>query len=316
MTNARTQIIYRLDGINAEDGVDVFEIAPVLMHFGELIRSANAVVGFDSKLDIKVKPFREGSWITDFIIQESQVGRLLDFLNSKKGRDLMLLMAFLGFSVKDGVVGLANIIRFTHGHVANFVRTADKETITYMSPSGEKLEVTLPEHRLVQSPLIQNNYYNCTVVPFDKFPSTTAVSFKMNDVTGNEQTISRDDKKFIERYAKTELLEDAEDNVSMLNGIYLKPKRGSYSGEEKAYSFVMGENNTLYPVTIDDEQFLQKLRSGELRLYSEDVLRVNLKISQRKDATNKVLATYSVVKVEEYIKFEKPQQLGLDGLSK
>ena len=76
----------------------------------------------------------------------------------------------------------------------------------------------------------------------------------------------------------------------------------------------MGENNVLWPVMIDDEVFLQRLRSGELRLYSEDVLRVDLELRQKKDPTNKILTSYAIKQVTEYIKYEKPKQLGMDDI--
>ncbi len=309
MSTSKAQVIYKLNGINADDGVDVFEIAPVLMHFGELIRSANKILGYEQKIDIKVKPFREGSWITDFVIQQTQNTHLLNYLKGCDGQDLLLLMSFLGLNVKEGVSGLIKIIRFTKGIVSNFRKNEDSEKITYISPTGEKLEVSVAEHKLVQSPIIQNNYYNCTVTPFNKFPSTTEVSFKTADNDNFEQVITKEDIADIETYAREELLSEIDDNITVLNGVYLKPKRGSYSGEEKAYSFVMGDANVLWPVTIDDETFLQKLHSGEIRLYSEDVLKVNLEIRQKKDQDNKIAASYSIKSVIEYIEFDKPKQM-------
>ena len=281
------------------------------MHFGELIRSANAILGYDQKIDIKIKPFRDGSWITDFIIQHSS--QILDFFNSADGRNLMNLLAFLGLNVKEGVVGLIKIIRFTKGNVSNFRRIKEGNSVTYISPSGEELEVSLAEHKLTQSPLIQNNYYNCTIAPFEKFPSTTGVSFKVAADGSEEQKITREDRDFFEQYASIELLEDVVDNITMLSGVFLKPKRGSYSGEEKAYSFIMGDS-VLWPVTIDDQAFLQRLISGEIGLYSEDVLKANLEIRQKKDLANKILASYSIMKVTEYIQYEKPKQLGLEDI--
>lgn len=221
-------------------------------------------------------------------------------------------MAFLGLSPKDGIAGVADIIRFTKGLVNNFHKNKEKETVTYESPSGEKMEISMAEHRLIQSPVIQNNYYNCVIAPFDKFPATTAVSIESTDPVAQTQKFTKEDKAAFEQYAKTELLEDVEESTSTLTGVYLKPKRGSYSGEEKQYSFIMGENNVLWPVTIDDEGFLQKLRSGELRLYSEDVLKVDLEFRQKKDPTNKIMTAYAIKKVSEYIKYEKPKQLGID----
>ena len=306
-------LIYQLDNINAEEGVDVFEIAPILMHFGELIRSANSVLGHEQKIDVRVKPFAKGSWITEFILQNTYVSNLFNYFQGEEGRQILLLLSLLGLNVKEGIFGVAHIIRFTKGIVSNFKKNGD--TVTYINENGEKLTVSLAEHKLVQSPLIQNNYYNCAIAPLDKFPSATAVTVKLNKEGQQEQKFTQADKVVFETYAKNELLEDVEDNVSPLNGVFLKPKRGSYSGMEQAYSFIMGES-TLYPVTIEDETFLENLRSGEIRLFAEDALRVNLEIHQKKDATNKVQTKYVIIKVVEYSKYEKPRQLNLENLIK
>ena len=311
MPYPKLQVVYKLEGIDAEDGVDVFEIAPILMHFGDLVRSANSVLGYDQKIDVKIKPVRAGSWIADFVFQQTQITHLLNYLHTPEGTNLALLMAFLGLSPKDGIVGIVEVIRFTKGFVNKFTKNSEKETVTYESPTGEKMEISTAEHRLIQSPLIQNNYYNCVISPFDKFPTTTGVSFENIDDSNQKQIFLKDDKPFFEEYARTELLEDVEESTSMLSGVFVKPKRGSYSGEEKQYSFIMGENNVLWPVTIDDESFIEKLRSGELRLYAEDVLKVDLEVRQKKDVTNKILTSYAITEVSEYMKYEKPKQLGM-----
>ena len=306
------QIVYKLDGINAEDGVDIFEIAPILMQFGELIKSANDVLGYDQKIDVRVRPFREGSWITDFILHQSTVKTLLTHLKSPNGEDLMLLLSFLGLNVQNGITGVAGIIRKTKGVVSSF-RKNDNETVTYIQPDGTEFTVTLPEHKLVQSPLIQVNYYNSVISPLDKFPTASAVDIKVDD-NAETQRFTAEDKESFEAYAKSELLEDVEDNVTTISGVYLKPKRGSYSGEEKAYSFIMGDSNVLWPVTVEDEEFLEKLRNGEIRPYSEDVLKVNLEIRQKKDSANRIMTHYAITDVLEYIQYEKPKQIKLEDL--
>ncbi len=306
----KVEIIYKLDGVNAEDGVDVFEIAPVLMNFGELVRSANSTLGYEQKIDVRVKPFEKGSWVTQFIFDQSTVKSLLTYLGSDEGKNLMTVLGLLGISnVKSIVTGVSGIVRWTKGKVNNFTKNEERNTVTYISPSGEKLEVTMAEHRLVQSPLIQNNYYNCIVAPFDKFPTTTGITFETKEGLDGIKKFTEDDKTYFEEYARTTLLDEAEENLSMLNGVFLKPKRGSYSGEEKAYSFIMGDNTILWPVTIDDKSFLEQLTKGEIRLYHEDVLKVDLEIKQKKDSTNRMLSTYVVKRVVEYIQFKRPQQL-------
>ena len=305
-----TQLIYKLDGIDAETGVDVFEISPILMSFGDLIRSANEVLGYDQKIDVKVKPFREGSWITDFVLHSQPLTELLRHLNTQDGQDLLIVLQLLGLDANTAFTGVANIIRFTEGLVSNFRKNEDGETVTYENENGEKIVVTHAEHRLVQSPLVQINYYNSVVSPLDKFPNARSVGVKINSGEHQEQVFTGEDKQYFEKYAQTELLEDVEENISNMENVFVKPKRGSYSGEEKAYSFVMGDS-VLWPVMIEDESFLEKLKSGEIRPYSEDVLKVNLQVRQKKDSKNKLMNSYVIKRVVEYIQYEKPKQLTL-----
>jgi hypothetical protein len=312
MNNDKTEIIYRLEGINAEDGVDIFEIAPVLMQFGELIKNANEILGYDQKIDVKVRPFKEGSWITEFILHRSVVRDLIEKLSSNDGKDILLLLSFLGLNVKEGIVGVAGIIRRTKGLVNKFNKN-DNNTVTYENPDGTKFTVSLAEHRLVQSPLIRDAYYNSMIAPLDKFPSAKTVEIKTNN-DGDAQRFTDDDKASFRAYATSELLEDVDSNVSAISGVFLKPKRGSYSGEEKMYSFIMGENSVLWPVTMEDQDFLEKMKNGEIRLYAEDVLKANLEVRQSKDSTNKVASRYAITEVLEYIQYEKPKQIKLDGI--
>jgi hypothetical protein len=109
-------------------------------------------------------------------------------------------------------------------------------------------------------------------------------------------------------------LEDVVDNVSTMSDVFVKPKRGPYSGDDKAYSFIMGDS-VIWPVTMEDESFRAKLISGEVRPYSEDVLKVDLDVYQKKYSYNKIITSYSITKVIDYIRYEKPKQIDL-GLSK
>lgn len=305
-------LIYKLDDINADDGINVFEIVPVLMHFGELIKSANNILGYERKIDIRIKPFREGSWITEFVLQNSSSANLLNYLKANDGKDLMLLLSFLGLNVATGIQGVASIIRFTKGCVSKFNKNG--ETVTYINEEGEELPVSLAEHKLVQSPLIQNYYYNSIIMPLDKFPNATAVTVKVNKEGHQEQKFTSADRPAFEQYAKAELLEGIEENISLMSGVFVKPKRGSYSGTEQAYSFIVNDNNVLWPVTIEDDVFLNKLQAGDIRLYSEDILKVDLEIRQKKDSANKLMGQYAITKVIEYIKFEKPKQINIEDI--
>lgn len=301
----KVDLVYKLENINAEDGVDIFEIAPILMNFGNLIRSANTVLGGEQEIEVKVKPFKEGSWIAEFLIYGKDLGNVL--INPATV-GIVAYLDWLGLTPKKQVAhGVSGIIRFTKGKVNNFKKGEDK--VTYFNEAGEQIDVSPQEHKLVQSPLIQQNYYDGVIAPLDKFSSATAVSIGLSEQ--EQEKFTENDKKYFQEYTKAELLEEVDEVVSNLNNVYIKPKRGPYSGDEQSFSFIMGES-VLWPVTIEDLEFMQKLKSGEIRPYFQDVLLVDMELRQKRDSTNKVVVHYAITKVREYIQFERPHQLNLD----
>lgn len=303
----KTQIIYRLDNVNADEGVDLFEIAPILTSFGDLIKESSDVLGLDQKIQVKVRPFKEGSWITELIVHEEVVRNIFNYLKTPDGAAVGVILGLLGFNAKDGIKGVVGIVKFTKGKVSNFKKMSD-DTVEYFNDDGASIRVSAAEHRLVQSPSVQVNIYNGVISPLEKFPETGSVSIK---VDGDEAvTVSEEDKTSFDEYARTELLEEAEDSLATMSGALIKPKRGSYSGEQKAYSFYLGDT-VLYPTTIDDEEFLAQLKSGDVRPFHEDVLKVNLEIRQKRDATNKIITHYTITEVLDYIEYQKPKQLRL-----
>jgi hypothetical protein len=308
--DVREQLIYRLDGIDAETGVDVSEIAGVLVQFAQLVRAASDVLDMGLSVDVRVKPFREGSWITEFVLHGGPVRDLLQYFKTSEGQDLKLLLELLGIAgmAAGGVVGVAKVIRFTSGKISHFTRNADS-TFTYTNEGGEDLKVTLPEHTLVQSPLIQNTYYNTFIAPLEAFKGATGVEVGAPGKTPERFTL--DDKPAFDEYAKAELEDTSRENVTTTRGIWLNPHRGSYAGEGTRYSFNM-DGRALWPVTIVDEAFLEQLKSGDVRLHCEDSLRVDLEISQRLNSRNNVTSSrYTIVKVLHYVAHEPPEQLSL-----
>lgn len=308
---AKYNVIYRIDGVDADEGVDIFEIAPVLTEFGELIKNTNDILGYDQKISVRVKPFEKGSWLTQFLLENTVSQNLLNYASSDEGQKLALLMGLLGIGGVQvagyAVMGVAKIIKFTRGKVSNFEKNSESGKVRYFSPDGSYVEVTIPEHKLVQSPIIQNNFYNCTVGAIDNIESARSVR-----LTTDSETTDFDDNMIeaMREYKKSDLQEEMDETVSTLSGVFIKPKKGSYSGDHKAYSFFMGETN-IYPVSIEDEGFLQRLKNGEARLFCEDILLVNLEVIQKKDSNNRLSSHYVIKEVLEYIPHKSLDQMSI-----
>jgi len=72
------------------------------------------------------------------------------------------------------------------------------------------------------------------------------------------------------------------------------------------------DGTALWPVTITDEGFLERLKSGDVRLHSEDSLRVDLEINQRVNAKSVVTGShYTITKVLQYVPYSPPDQMEL-----
>ena len=92
----------------------------------------------------------------------------------------------------------------------------------------------------------------------------------------------------------------SEQEVENTNVVFLRPKRGSFEGESSKWSFRKGgRQGEVVQANIKDTDFLHKLESGDYRLSSNDVLKVELKEKQRLVGSD-LRTTNEIVKVLDY----------------
>lgn len=306
-----TELIYKLDGIDPEMGVDVYEIAPVLMQFGNLVRAAADELDMGVDIDVRVKPFAEGSWIAQFVLHMGPIQSLLAYLGTPEGQSVEHLLALLfGIGVPAGVVaiGVTKVIRHVKGNVSRFTPGASG-TFTYYDESDRGITVLGDVHTLIQSPTIQTTLYGSGMAPLDKFPGIDAVVIEARD--GSQERITEHDREAFTQYAKSELAEEVEETITPVNGIYLHPHRGSYEGEGTRYTFI-NDGNSLWPVTITDEHLLADLKSAAIKFHGLDLIRVDMEWHQKKNAkTNAVSTRYVITRMVEYIPYRQPTQSSL-----
>lgn len=304
-----TELEYKLNGLDRDAGVDVYEIAPVMMRFGDLVRAAAAEMEMQGEIDVRVKPLREGSVVIDFVLNLGPVQSLLAFLATPDGQrieHLLYLIFGIGVPATTAVVGggvwVTKVIRHVKGDVTQFEALPDGNF------SYEGMTVQGDIHTLIQSPNVQINLYGASVGPLDRFPGIDSVAVRMGD---SSETFTEGDRDAFTRYAKAELDVESVDTVSVVNDVYLRPHRGSYDGERSRYTFLL-DGNTLWPVTIKDENLLADLESGAVKFHGLDLLRVNMEWHQRKNVkTNAVTTRYVITEVVEYTPYRRPEQTTL-----
>ena len=246
--NMKKQIlIYKLEGVDPQNGVDLFEIIPTLENLGLLIKESGQISLETSEIEVKVKPFKAGSFEIDLL-----VGGIVNLFSGNEINALNNLLGLIGFGM--------GIIKFVQGRVNQYKKVKNK--IIYYNSDNQEQEVDIKTHQFIQNDNIQK-----------------ALNGAITNVTN----------------------------------MYVKPERGSYSGGEKQYTFIAGKDNKLYPTTIQDEGFINKLKNGTIRLFHEDILFVKLRTKQKiSKKTGKITNEYFIEEVLEYIDHKNMDQQRLD----
>ena len=82
--------------------------------------------------------------------------------------------------------------------------------------------------------------------------------------------------------------------------MFLNPKRGSFDGDPKDWSFWKGDQ--IIVATIKDKDFLRACVEGIYRLNGSDLLTVDLLEKQRIIGTQVLKPSYEITRVIEYKK--------------
>lgn len=291
-------LIYKLEGVDPQNGVDLFEIIPTLESLGLLVKESGQICLTTGELDIKVKPFKAGSFEIDLLLKSA-----IDLLSGNKVAALLNLITLIGIGI--------TVIKFVKGRVNQF--KIKNRKILYYNSEGQEQEVDEEIHRFIQNENIQKAIYGSVTIPMKNISGITGVSLQTENEDQRVLALPEDLQSF-EEYNKTELDDDS-NKIENVTTLYIKPERGSYSGGEKQYTFIAGKDNKLYPTTIQDEDFINRLKGGEIRLFHEDILYVRLRTKQKlSKRTGKITNEYFIEKVLEYTSKKAMNQQSLESM--
>ena len=275
--------------INDVNEIEISEYISTIENFEEMIREASLISGL-GEVKIKMRPIKQGSV------------------------DIRMVVDFFDFMGQSGFSGGANvltyitvaigIVKFCKGVINKFKK--EDKSIVYESPSGETKEVSPEIHRIIQSPVFRSAVIDASKALFEKLNNVNSYEFGSQEIS---EKISKSDKEFLKNYKESPLDEEFEESKSTMHGLYVKPIRGSYSGENTRYTFSANQQK-FYPTIIKDEDFRLLLKNGEKKLFSEDLLKVDLTTTQRfSRATRRTIMSYSIDRVHEYIPYRRQDQL-------
>lgn len=310
----KIKLVYKFESVEADLGIDIFKAGPLFVSVGELIKEANLLLGKNpTDIGINIKPATPGSFIQEFIIYApSWYSQVTHLVHNTDVQDLKTILEWVGL-IGGGAVSLVKFIKWCGGKWDKVENAGPNE---YKYFVGDQSTVVTGEvHTLIQNSTIQNNIKNV----YYTYPLEIAgkdAHLSTYDVDDPERTrveLMPEDLEKFGVYANQELLEvDANETESTF---FVKPKHGSYRGDRGPYSFFINGKDILSPVYIEDQQFLSRLSTGEVRLHEHDLLKVRLKTVQKLDINNEIRATHYMTEVLEYKTGARLEQssINLDG---
>ena len=286
MEKTREEAFIKINDVNE---IEISEYISTIENFEEMIREASLISGL-GEVKIKMRPIKQGSV------------------------DIRMVVDFFEFMGQSGFSGGANIltyitaaigiVKFCKGLINKFNK--ENESIIYKNPSGDIKEVSPEVHRIIQSPVFRSAVIDASKSLFEKLENVNSYEFGSQEIS---EKISKSDKEFLKNYKESPLDEEFEETTSTIKGLYIKPVRGSYSGENTRYTFSANQQK-YYPTIIKDDDFRSSLKNGERKLFSEDLLKVDLTTTQRfSPSTRRTIMSHSIDRVHEYIPYRRQEQL-------
>lgn len=304
MADNHINFVYKLEG-NVQE-VDVFKLAPTLLAIGELVQDSNRETNPGGRqIGINVKPFREGSFIVDLtVFPENHLQQLLDLISSPA------LLEWIGL-ILGTQIGAVQVIRFLKGKPKSVEEVKPGE-FRYTSIDDRSVTISAPVHQLISNSSITNNIYRVYAAPMEQLPSVTDVVTYLENAPQTAVTVTREDVPIIKEYVTLSTEQAAPEKIEehTHHGVYLNPKRGSFDGDPKDWSFWRGDE--IITATIKDKEFIAQCRAGKYRLNYPDLLTVDLLERQRVVGTKVQKPSYEILRVTQYVEGEHgEEQAGL-----
>lgn len=312
----RCEVVYRMSAEHDIDGVEVHEVADVMYAFATVVEEALRESGEDGELKVHVKPFRKGSFVTEFVLTYGQ--QAVNLFSSIEATALSNALTLLGF--KGGACGAAvtlpKVIKKVRGKINEF-RSNEDGTYTYGSGEDEQV-VDGKAHAVIQSPKIAKAYKTVTVGPIIKIDKSINISIQSKDDAQSSEAVgsvfTNEDVADMEMYeliAVEGVPSDSEEIVSTSHDVVLSSCSGPYDGGENGYTFKC-DDQTFRRVQMHDLDFKLKLEKGEVRLMNKDLLVVDMEVAQTIVPGKNTSVKRTITKVNRYIPYSPVDQMSIE----
>lgn len=286
----------------ADHQMDVRELAPALIALSNLIEEANKAAYPDSsEVRVQVKGnFKGGSFGVDVIALQTIGQQIVSMLGGPTATAVANLSSILGGLglLGGGVGGLISLIKWLNGRKPTaIIKTGDSEIFEIRtSEEVETFDVDLITGRLYRSRVVKQSLAR-VLKPLEK-EGIDVFATGVNGITQSVVT-KADLPAFVQAAEAAEVVSDV-----MTDGVLLQIESAVFKDGNK---WRLNDGSTAFFATINDQDFLAKIESGQERFGKGDLLIVSLRRIQ--SITDTGLKTELVI--ERVIEHRAPLQQSL-----
>ena len=300
-----TELSITYDGELVRTGLmDVQELAPALLASSTLIQKANALLNGDTtSVSLKVRSdFRRGSFIVDFVVDQSLLEQAKNFLlqhpNIKEAKEVLDVIFFYAGLPISAAAGLFKLIKFLGARKPDSVSIGD---------NNRNLNIVLGDQNI----LVNHSAYDL----YEDQQARRAASILVEPLNregidrleirrGDEvETITKEEA---EAFYFSEL--EGDKILENVSEAWLSIISLSFNHDHK-WRFSTGGSNLT--AAIEDEQFWRRVHTHQEIFEEGDQLLVDLRTSTFRDPTTGRLQTrYAIERVIQHQ--HMPKQSGLD----
>lgn len=302
----KINFIFKLDGKNLEEGLNAFDLAQLLTSAGNLIQESFKTLYPDSpEIVVRVKPFKKGSFLIDFLLQLSEMTPIILGAIGPEGiKQISKTLENIGF-ISGKAISLLKLIEKLNGKPKSIIPQKNGN-YNYINKEGEQIVVNGDVNTLMQNPTIHIEIKNTISRPF-KEPSVEKIgTFIAGQEKETKIETNRENAEKIQNFSpQTE--NEEEKTLESESVILLHPKRMDLEGDGKKWSFREPGGNVIV-ASIKDKGFLEDILNEKIRLGHNDILKVRLLKRQQVSPEGEGSTTNEIIEVIKYTKGSNPHE--------
>ncbi len=309
----KVNFIYKLEGKDISEGFDVFELAPILLSVGELIKESNKILNPGGKdLAVNVKPFQKGSFILDIVLfAQNNFQQIIGFVNNdnvKQIKEILEWIGIIGGTTYTGGKSLIWLVKQLNGK-PRIVEQIKPNEVRYTGEGGNTYTVNTKVYQLFSNSKIQNFVYSAYGKPLESSNVDSVECYIQDEKEKTKEVFEKEIAKSLKNYSEAPLLSlVAEEEIINSTDVFVSPKRGSFDADPRQWSFRLGgTGEQILKATIKDENFLNKYKSNQIRLHYTDVLKVRL-IQKLKKIDGNINMDATVNEIEKVLEYHPAAQ--------